>query len=84
MFGIQKMDFFSISAEQRENLSGHLLATCQWDQVGMGGNQLLLWRPITGPKGKLRCFPNPDIFRGVTYPPPYPNAAWPKRILTKG
>ena len=62
--GSRKWTFFSISAKQRKNLSGHLLATCQWDQVSLGGNQLLLWRPITGPKGKLRCFLNPDILRG--------------------
>ena len=24
-----------MSTKLRENLSGHLLATCQWDQVGM-------------------------------------------------
>ena len=53
-----------MSAKQRENLSGHLLATCQWDQVGMGANQLLSWRPITGPKGKLGCFSNPEILGG--------------------
>ena len=30
-----------MSAKQREKLNGHLLATCQWDQVGMGASQLL-------------------------------------------
>ena len=39
--------FFLMRGKQRKDLSDHLLAPCQWDQVGMGANQLLSSRPIT-------------------------------------
>ena len=38
----------------------------------MDVNQLLSWRPITGPKGKPRCLPNPEIPGGGQLPPPIP------------
>ena len=61
-----------MSAKQRGNLSDHLLATCQCYQVGMGANQLLSWRSITGPKARPNSLPNPDIRRGGAYAPPIP------------
>ena len=61
-----------MSAKQRGNLSDHLLATCQCYQVGMGANQLLSWRSITGPKAKPNSLPNPENRRGGICPPPIP------------
>ena len=61
-----------MSAKQRGNLSGHLLATCQCYQVGMGANQLLSWRSITGPKARPNSLSNPEIRRGGGICPPIP------------
>ena len=36
----------------------------------MGGDQLLSWRGITGPKGRSGSLPNPEILGGGSTTPP--------------